>query len=153
MGSSPLAHASADSDNPEIQSSWGIFEIFFDTFVISTITALCLLSCGRCDVSYMFDIIFGHIGKWLLGALLAVFAFASVISWCYYGECCVEFLSPKRKVLLNGYRILFSLCAFLGVAVTGNTVWEISDILNAFMMCPNLYLLFKCRKEIGRIDN
>ena len=65
----------------------------------------------------------------------------------------MEFLSPKRKILLNGYRILFSLCAFLGVAVTGNTVWEISDILNAFMMCPNLYLLFKCRKEIGRIDN
>ncbi len=153
MGSSPLAHASAESDDPEVQSSWGIFEIFFDTFVISTLTALCLLSGGYSDPSYMFGLCFGGIGKWIFGALLAVFAFASVISWCYYAECCISFVSPKRKTLLYAYRVFFSLCAFLGIAVTGNAVWEISDILNALMMCPNLFLLFKCRKEIGRIAN
>lgn len=151
MGSSPLAHATAEISNPCIQAKWGIFEIFFDTFVVSTLTAICLLSSGFSNPSDMFSFSFGNIGSWIFGGLIAVFAFASVISWCYYSECCLSFLFPKNKTALTVYRILFSLCALFGFFLSESAVWEISDILNACMMFPNLFLLFKCRKEIERM--
>jgi AGCS family alanine or glycine:cation symporter len=149
MGSSPLAHATAEISNPCVQAKWGIFEIFFDTFIVSTLTALCLLSSGFSNPSDMFNFSFGSIGSWIFGGLIAVFAFASVISWCYYSECCLSFLFPKNKTALTVYRILFSLCAFFGFFLSESSVWEISDILNACMMFPNLFLLFKCRKRLA----
>lgn len=151
MGSSPLAHATADTESPIIQAKWGIFEIFFDTFVVSTLTALCLLSSGSASPYEMFAFFFGKTGTYLFGALAAVFAFASVISWCYYAECCISFMLPKSKSAFTLYRVLFSVTAFAGVYVSGDAVWEIADILNALMMFPNLFLLYKCRNEIERI--
>ncbi len=151
MGSSPLAHATADITDPRIQAKWGIFEIFFDTFVVSSLTAVLLLSFGTNDVSGIFFFVFGNVGKWIFGGLIFVFAFASVISWCYYAECCLSFLFRKRRLALTVYRVTFTLCAFFGVFLAERVIWEISDILNAFMMFPNLFLLFKCRDEIERM--
>lgn len=151
MGSSPLAHGTAENADSEVQAHWGIFEIFFDTFIVSTITAIALLSCGITDAGEMFSLSFGEIGKTVFGILASVFAFASVISWCYYAECCIAFLFPKGKTADIIYRLLFSLTAFFGAFISANTVWELADILNALMMFPNLFLLFKCRKEIERI--
>lgn len=151
MGSSPLAHATASEELPQKQAKWGIFEIFFDTFVVSTATALCLLSGGYASPADMFGALFGNAGEYIFGALAAVFAFASVISWCYYAECCIDFLFPKSRIAKRLYRVLFALAAVPGVFLSGGTVWELSDILNAFMMFPNLFLLFKCRKEIERM--
>ncbi len=151
MGSSPLAHATADVENIEIQAQWGIFEVFFDMFVVSTLTALCILSCGDKEIGDIFALMFGKTGAILFGALSAVFVFASVISWCYYSQSCISFLFPKSKKAQIIYRILFSLTAFFGVNLSRNIIWELADILNALMMFPNLFLLYKCRKEIERI--
>lgn len=151
MGSSPLAHATSAESNPEVQAEWGLFEIFFDTFVVSTLTALCLLSCGKLMPIDMFEGLFGAVGKWGFLLLTAVFAFASVISWCYYAECCISFAFPKNGRINKVYRVLFSLAAAFGVYASGTAIWNISDILNALMMFPNMFLLFKCRKEIGRL--
>ncbi len=151
MGSSPLAHATSDIQDPRVQAEWGIFEIFFDTFVVSTVTALCLLSCGLSDPARMFSESFGTAGKWLFGVLAAVFAFASVISWCYYAECCLDFMFPKSKVAKLIYRFVFASASVFGIFVSGESVWVTADILNALMMFPNLFLLFKCRKEIERM--
>lgn len=150
MGSSPLAHGSVEGDG-RVQSEWGLFEIFFDSFVVSTLTALCMLSAGFTDPTAMFSSVFGKTGLWLMGILLALFAFASVISWCYYGQCCLEFLFPNSRKLNAVYKTLFSLTAFFGVYLSGSLIWETADLLNAFMLFPNLFLLFKCRKEIERI--
>ena len=153
MGSSPLAHATVENASADVQAKWGIFEIFFDTFVVSTVTALCLLSSGFDSPSQMFFSSFGKIGGLVFGLLTAVFAFASVISWCYYAECCISFMFIKSADLATKiYRILFALVSFFGVFISGNTLWAVSDILNALMMFPNLFLLFKCRNEIERID-
>lgn len=151
MGSSPLAHATSDTDSPEKQAKWGIFEIFFDTFVVSTVTALCLLSVAETEPSEVFSLLLGAGGKWLFGALTAVFAFASVISWCYYAECCLSFLFKKSRLAFFIYRALFSLCAVLGVFASEGVLWALADILNALMMLPNLFLLYKCRNEIERV--
>lgn len=150
MGSSPIAHATGENINANTQAEWGIFEIFFDSFVVSTLTAFCLLSCGLTSASEMFFSVFGSFGNRIFGLLAAVFAFASLLSWCYYAECCILFLTEKRTATVI-YRIMFVLCAFFGVYLSDGIIWDIADILNALMMFPNLFLLFICRKEIERI--
>ncbi len=150
MGSSPLAHGSTEGDIT-VQAEWGLFEIFFDTFVVSTLTALCMLGGGFTDVTQMFFAFFGRIGMWVIGGLLAIFAFASVISWCYYSRCCLDFLFPRSKTAERVYKAVFALAAMAGAYASDNLIWEISDILNALMLFPNLYLLFRCRNEIERI--
>ncbi len=152
MGSSPLAHATAETEENEIQARWGIFEVFFDSFVVSTITALCLLSCGDVSVSDMFGRAFGSIGIYGFALLTAVFAFASVISWCYYAECCIAYAFPNGKFVFFLYRTCFALCSFLGVFISGEAAFAAADIFNALMMFPNLFLLFLCRSEIERME-
>lgn len=151
MGSSPLAHSTSETDSPVKQAKWGIFEIFFDTFIVSTLTAICLLSIGQTDAGSMFGLVFGRLGVYAYGVLTAVFAFASVISWCYYAECCISFLFKGSERALIIYRTVFAFAAVPGVLMSDATAWDIADILNACMMAPNLFLLFKCRKEIERI--
>ncbi|MBQ9848866.1 MAG: sodium:alanine symporter family protein [Clostridia bacterium] len=151
MGSSPLAHATSAEENPSVQAEWGIFEIFFDTFIVSTLTALCLLCLNSVDAVSMLSSQFGSLGVWCFGALFAVFAFASVISWCYYAECCISFALPKSRLAPLLYRIAFSLASAAGAFLSGGAVWDIADILNALMLLPNMFLLLKCRKEIERI--
>ena len=152
MGSSPLAHATADTENSETQARWGIFEIFFDTFVVSTLTALCLLTSGKRDISEVFGKSFGNIGEIGCLILTAVFALASVISWCYYGECCIAYAFPNGRAAFYIYRALFALCAFFGVYISGESAFALADICNALMTLPNLFLLILCRNEIERIE-
>ncbi len=152
MGSSPLAHATSSFGLPQSQAKWGIFEIFFDTFIVSTLTALCLLSSGNESPDDMFFSAFGNVGGYAFGALAAVLAFASVISWCYYAECCISFMLPDSKWAFFIYRAAFSLAAALGVFMSDGAIWDIADILNPLMLIPNLFLLFKCRKEIERME-
>ena len=152
MGSSPLAHATSAFGQPQSQAKWGIFEIFFDTFVVSTLTALCLVSSGSEAVADMFFTVFGSVGGYIFGVLAAVLAFASVISWCYYAECCISFMLPNSKRAFSVYRAAFSLAAAFGVLMSDRAIWDVADILNALMLMPNLFLLFKCRKEIERME-
>jgi AGCS family alanine or glycine:cation symporter len=84
--------------------------------------------------------------------LSAVFAFASVISWCFYAECCLSFLFEKSTFPKMIYRVLFSLSAVFGVWLSVTAIWDIADILNALMMFPNMFLMFRCRNEIERIN-
>ncbi len=148
MGSSPLAHGEGGTGSPQVQGEWGLFEIFFDTFVVSTLTALCLICCGTESPSQMFVQCFGRLGFLSFGALGAVFAFASVISWCYYAECCIAFAFKKRKGASLAYRALFTAAAFFGAIIPIGAIWDIADILNIMMMLPNLFMLFKCKNEI-----
>jgi AGCS family alanine or glycine:cation symporter len=152
MGSSSLAHASAETNDIGIQAEWGIFEIFFDTFVVSTLTAFCLLSAETENVNLLFASSFGSAGTLIIGVLSAVFAFASVISWCFYAECCLSFLFEKSTFPKMIYRVLFSLSAVFGVWLSVTAIWDIADILNALMMFPNMFLMFRCRNEIERIN-
>lgn len=147
MGSSSLAHASSDGSSPHVQGEWGMFEIFFDSFVVSTLTALCLLSFGESDCLSVFTIVFGQSGAWLLGILVLVFAFASVISWCFYAECCLSCLGSGKRGLLI-YRFFAVAASFAGAFISAEAIWETADILNALMLIPNLFLLFICRNEI-----
>lgn len=149
MGSSPIAHAAAEDATPHTQGMWGITEIFIDTFVVSTITGLILLCAGTTEVGELFHHCFGYYGRPLLAVLLTVFAFASMISWCFYSEGCIIFLS-KKKVYLSLYRVIAVFAAFAGALVSVTVIWDMADILNGLMIFPNLFLLFIRRHEITK---
>lgn len=145
VGSSPLAHASSGESNPVRQGEWGAFEILADTFLVSTVTALALLCTGCDSVTAMFGALFSG-GEILFTVLMAVFAFASILSWCYYSEVCLAFLDVPHGMLL--YRLLSVAAAFFGAVISLRALWAMADILNACMILPNLFLLFLQRKEV-----
>ena len=151
MGTSPMAHCSAENVLPSAQGIMGAAEIIADTFVFSTVTALALLCHGTTDVYELFTAECGIIGRIILPVLLVIFAYAAIIAWCYYAESCIAFLFPRsRSAALTVYRLLYVACVFAGAAVVMRSVWDIADILNAFMMIPNIFDLITKRKEILR---
>ncbi len=147
LGSSPIAHASADTDSPVEQGFWGIFEVFVDTIIICTLTALMVLVSGTVRtgegiagaeaVAAALGTVFnGEIASIFLAVSMGLFAFSSVVGWSLYGERCVEFLTGRRGVLI--YRVIFTALVAVGTAVEFETAVGLSDAMNALMMFPNL---------------
>lgn len=149
MGSSPIAHASADTPHPIMQGMWGAMEVFLDTIVVCTITALAILSSpvyltGSCTVDWAltsaaFADVLGPFGEYFISASLALFSFATIIGWSYYGISCVEFLFKKHsKAASCIYRVLYVLCIIPGAALSLDVLWMAADTLNGLMAIPNI---------------
>ncbi len=148
MGSSPIAHASAVDANPQKQGMFAVAEIYVDTFLVGTLTALCLLCNDTYFVSKLFLEFFGNKGGILFALFMAVFAVAAVLSWCYYSEACVGFLFGRRQKVFRIYKIVAILTFSIGCIAPMELSLGMSDILNCLMTYPNLFLLFIKRKEI-----
>ena len=121
LGSASIAHACSGADSPVEQGFWGIFEVFCDTILVCTITALSILASGvplGASAAYQaFCSVMGKTGGRLLGISLSLFAFASVISFCLYGQRCVEYLFGDSRRALFLYRCIFLVgCAAGGPA-------------------------------------
>ena len=146
LGSAPMAHASADTDNPVKQGLYGIFEVFMDTIVICPMTALLVLCAGNepvYGVSAGAELTISSFtetyGSWssVFGAVAIIcFAFSTILGWGLYGSRCVEYLFGNKSVKL--YVVLFSLMAILGATVNLGLLWDIADTLNGLMAIPNL---------------
>lgn len=145
LGSAPIAHAAATVDHPVRQAIYGVFEVFMDTIVICSMTALVILTTGVWDSgktgSELSMLAFetglpGTWGKFIVVVGLALFAYSTVIGWSYYGEKCVEFLFGYKARL--PYRIIWLPFIVIG-AVGGLTeLWDLADTLNGLMAIPNL---------------
>ncbi len=150
MGSAPIAHASAATDHPARQGLWGAFEVFFDSIVMCTITALIILTSGVWYASptvpdstlsaLAFEQAFPG-GEYLVCITLILFAFATIIAWYYYGEKCVEYLFPQRHLAIRLYQFLYVAAIYLGCTARLNDVWEFADLTNGLMAIPNLAAL------------
>ncbi|MDD4422053.1 MAG: amino acid carrier protein [Eubacteriales bacterium] len=147
MGSSPIAHAAAENCTPHTQGMWGITEIIIDTFVVTTLSGLTLLCAVANGASELFELCFGRVGIHLLGVLLTVFALASMISWCFYSEVCILFLTQK-KVYLTVYRLISIAATFFGALMSVTVIWDIADIFNGLMIFPNMFLLIIKNNDI-----
>ncbi len=151
MGSSPIAHASGNG-NPFTSGIWGVMEIYVDTFLVGTLTAFCLLCNETYSVPELFLKFFGNAGGVLFAFFMAVFAFAAVLSWCYYSEACIGFLTRRQKRSFTlcsiSYKILATFTFALGCVAPLKLSWVASDILNCLMVFPNLFLIYIKRKEI-----
>ncbi|HQA47913.1 MAG TPA: sodium:alanine symporter family protein [Bacillota bacterium] len=144
LGSAPIAHAAATTDNPVRQGLWGIFEVFMDTIVVCSITALSIMLTGVWQTgetgaalsALAFDTAIPGIGGSIVAVGVLLFAYSTIISWEYYGERCAEYLLGSKVIL--PYRILF--IPFIVIGAIGGlvTIWDIADTLNGLMAIPNL---------------
>ena len=151
LGSSVLVHSSSNVKEPVKQGMWGIFEVFFDTFVVCTMTAVVVLSTGFIDlatgmpvegangdtlVSQAFGLCFGPAGTWFVAIAMLFFAFTTVLGWSQYGSKAVEYLFGIKGVKV--YRFIFVAMIVSGAVMEGGLAWDLSDTFNGLMMIPNL---------------
>lgn len=148
MGSSPISYCAGSEENSHIQGLWGVTEVIIDSFVISTLTALCLLCTDRESVLDVFRQSFGDAGAVFYFAAISVFAFAAIVSWCFYGEEALRFLIPQGRVSLAAFRISVAFGAFGGALMAEADSFAAADIFGALMLVPNLYLLLKSRSDV-----
>ena len=156
LGSSVMVHSNSNVKEPVKQGMWGIFEVFADTMVVCTMTALVILTSGVIDlntgalaegtsgdatlVAKAFDKVFtfGGIGfgsKFIALAIL-LFAFTTVLGWSHYGTKAWEYLFGTKSTVF--YRIVFVIMIMSGAVMTSSLAWDISDTFNGLMMIPNL---------------
>lgn len=148
LGSSPIVHAAADTDSPCKQGMWGMFQVFIDTIVLCTLMALCIICTDSHKTgldavaasSYCFESVFGDFGKYFMSLSITLFGVATLVSWSYFGERSVEYLTNGR--FINSYRIAYTLITFVGCILNLNLVWEISDTFNGLMAIPNMIAIF-----------
>ncbi|MGI6708647.1 MAG: alanine/glycine:cation symporter family protein [Dethiobacteria bacterium] len=143
LGSASIAHAAAATDHPVRQGLWGIVEVFIDTHVICTLTALVLLVSGAWTgplegasmTSAAFNFILPGTGNFIVATSLVLFAFSTLLSWSYYGEQCFEFILGGGRYF---YRLLWTIGIIAGAVGGLRPVWALADSLNALMAVPNL---------------
>ena len=159
LGSAPIAHAAAECKSPVHQGVWGIFEVFLDTIVVCTITALVVLTAGggalwqggldgAALTSAAFASAFGSFGSKFIAISIVFFAVSAMLGWCYYGESALLYLSRNSRAAVCAYRVVFLLCILVGATVELTTVWAVSDLLNALMAIPNIAALLLLRREL-----
>ena len=145
LGSASIAHACSGADSPVEQGFWGIFEVFCDTILVCTITALSILASGvplgASGAYQAFCSVMGKTGGRLLGISLSLFAFASVISFCLYGQRCVEYLFGDSRHALFLYHCIFLVGCAAGCFARLPVVFALADLLNACLLLPNLIVL------------
>jgi AGCS family alanine or glycine:cation symporter len=149
LGSAPIAHGAAKTEEPVREGLVAMLGPFIDTIVICTMTALVIILTGAylsgetgADLTAKaFNMGISGLGGYIVALGIMFFAFSTAVSWSYYGDRCVDYLFGKK--LVTPYRVLYCILLPVGAYVKLEAVWAISDIFNALMAWPNLIgLLF-----------
>ncbi|MCM1186527.1 MAG: alanine:cation symporter family protein [Lachnoclostridium sp.] len=154
LGSSVMVHSNSNVKEPVRQGMWGIFEVFADTIIVCTLTALTLLTSGAVNletgvlteeaaaiessslISYAFGQTFGVVGSGFIAVAILLFAYSTVLGWSHYGSKACEYLFGSAATLV--YRIIFCIIVLAGSVMQAQLAWDISDTFNGLMMIPNL---------------
>ncbi|MBQ0041805.1 MAG: alanine:cation symporter family protein [Lachnospiraceae bacterium] len=151
LGSSVMVHSNSNVVEPVKQGLWGIFEVFADTIVVCTMTAIVVLTSGAIDlntgavaagtkdatlVATAFGNVFGKPGVIFIALCVLLFAFTTVLGWSHYGSKAFEYLFGEKAAV--GYRAVFVVLIAAGPMMSSSLAWEISDTFNGLMMIPNL---------------
>ena len=150
LGTGSIAHACADTRDPVKQGLFGIFEVFMDTIVVCTMTALVILLSGV-NMTYGqaagaelttagFTLVYGNWVSIFTAIAMCCFAFSTIIGWGLYGARCVEFLFGTKVTKV--FYVLYALISIVGATVSLDLIWGISDTFNGFMVVPNLIAVF-----------
>ena len=158
LGSSVMVHSNSNIKEPVVQGMWGIFEVFADTMVVCTMTALVILTAGGLEGG-VFNVVTGEIaagytdatlvggafntifpwfglgGKFVAIAMF-LFAFTTVLGWSHYGSKAWEYLFGAKTTVV--FRIIHVCTVIFGAVLTSSLAWDISDTFNGLMMIPNL---------------
>ena len=154
LGSSVMVHSNSSVKEPVKQGMWGIFEVFADTIVVCTLTALVILTSGVYDlatpigslpdgtdatlVATAFNSVFGYgnIGGKFIAIAILLFAFTTVLGWDHYGTKAWEYLFGSKTTKV--YKVIHLVMILFGALMTSSLAWDISDTFNGLMMIPNL---------------
>lgn len=148
LGTAPIAHAAADVKHPIEQGLFGVFEVFADTIIICSMTAIVILVSGQAPGFYgkaagtdltilAFGTIFGSKAASIIIALcISLFAFSTLLGWALYGWRSIEFIFGEKSIKI--YKVFYILFIIVGANMKLALVWEIADSLNALMAIPNL---------------
>lgn len=153
LGSSVMVHSNSSIKEPVKQGMWGIFEVFADTMVVCTMTALVVLTSGAYNmqtgepmpgytdatlVGGAFNSVFswGNIGEKFIAIAMFLFAFTTVLGWSHYGSKAWEYLFGAKSTFI--FKILHIITIMFGAILTSSLAWDISDTFNGLMMIPNL---------------
>ena len=159
LGTGSIAHATADTDSPVKQGFFGIFEVFMDTIIICTMTALVIL-CSGIPVSYGTDAgaeltIAGFTytyGNWVsvfTAVALCCFAFTTILGWGLYGTRCIEFIFGSW--INRPFMVVYSLVAIIGATADLGFLWSAAETFNGLMSIPNLIALFLLSGTVAKL--
>lgn len=160
LGTGSIAHACADTRKPVKQGMFGIFEVFADTIVICTLTAMVIL-CSGVPVGYGsaagaeltisgFTATYGGWSSIFTAVALCCFAFSTIIGWGLYGSRCIEFLFHTDKVV-GPFLVVYSFVSILGATVNLGLLWSIADTFNGLMSIPNLIALLLLSGTVAKL--
>ena len=156
LGSSVMVHSNSSVKEPVKQGMWGIFEVFADTMIVCTMTALVVLTSGGLNggvfnaktgviaegftdatlVGGAFDTVFPGFGSKFVAIAMFLFAFTTVLGWSHYGSKAWEYLFGAKTTVV--FRIIHVITIIFGAVLTSSLAWDISDTFNGLMMIPNL---------------
>ena len=153
LGSSVMVHSNSNVKEPVQQGMWGIFEVFADTMIVCTMTALVVLTSGAYDLSTgeilagytdatlvggAFNTVFGwaNIGSRFIAIAMFLFAFTTILGWSHYGSKAWEYLFGSKTTVI--FKIIHLITILMGAVMTSSLAWDISDTFNGMMMFPNL---------------
>ena len=173
LGSSVMVHSNSNIKEPVKQGMWGIFEVFADTMVVCTMTALVILTAGGLDggvfnvitgeiadgytdatlVGGAFNSVFswGNIGGKFIAVAMFLFAFTTVLGWSHYGSKAWEYLFGAKTTFI--FRIIHVCTVIFGAVLTSSLAWDISDTFNGLMMIPNLIGVLVLSPLVVKITN
>ncbi|MCI8802919.1 MAG: sodium:alanine symporter family protein [Oscillibacter sp.] len=151
LGSAAIAHAAADTRGPVNQGLYGIFEVFVDTIVICSLTALTII-CSGVDIGFgtkpgselitaaLATVLGGKFAALFIAIALALFAFSTVLGWSLYGTRCVQYLFGSKAVPV--FQVIFIAVVVVGCVSPLSFVWDVADTFNGLMAIPNFIGLF-----------
>ncbi|MBQ8416852.1 MAG: amino acid carrier protein [Clostridia bacterium] len=156
-GTAPTAHASAAAKSPAAQGVWGIFEVFVDTILLCTATALVILVSGE-DINAFgmdgvmltiraYSSVLGEFAGWFFLGAVFCFGYATVICWSGYGLENLKFLTTKKR-WRRLYLLAVAVCIFFGAFAAPQSIWGISDFAITVLTLINITVLFLMRREI-----
>lgn len=159
LGTGSIAHACADTKKPVKQGMFGIFEVFTDTIVICTLTALVIL-CSGVPITYGeaagaeltilgFTSTYGNWVSIFTAVAMCCFAFSTALGWGLYGARCIEFLFSEK--IIKPFMVVYALVAILGATANLGLMWNIAETFNGLMAIPNLIALFLLSGTVVRL--
>ena len=159
LGTGSIAHATSDVKDPIEQGVFGIFEVFTDTIVICTLTALVIL-CSGTPIAYGasagaeltisgFTATYGNWVSIFTAIAMCCFAFSTILGWGLYGARCLEYLSSEK--LIKPFMMIYSLMAIVGATMDLGLLWSIAETFNGLMAIPNLIALFLLSSTVVKL--
>ncbi|MBQ9921255.1 MAG: alanine:cation symporter family protein, partial [Clostridia bacterium] len=165
LGSSVMVHSNSNVKEPVRQGLWGIFEVFADTMIVCTMTALVVLTSidlnvftveggtkGINDATLVASAFGEHFGIWgerFIAIAILLFAFTTVLGWDHYGTKAWEYMFGTKSV--KAYKVLHLVTILCGALLTSSLAWDISDTFNGLMMVPNLIGVIACAGLVIKI--